>query len=125
MFGKGVYFADMSSKSANYCAATPTQSEALLMLSEVALGDVHELTKANNSLPKGLPKGKLSVKGVGSTAPDPSEFQHLPDGLLVPCGSPMTAFGSKGNLLYNEYIVYDVTQIISRFLLRVRFNWKS
>jgi hypothetical protein len=29
MFGKGVYFADMSSKSANYCFANPTSNEGV------------------------------------------------------------------------------------------------
>jgi len=38
MFGKGVYFADVPSKSANYCKATPENSEGLLLLCEVALG---------------------------------------------------------------------------------------
>lgn len=37
MFGKGIYFADMVSKSANYCHAT---GSGLLLLCEVALGDV-------------------------------------------------------------------------------------
>jgi hypothetical protein len=52
-FGKGVYFADMSSKSANYCFATKGKlSEGVMLLSEVALGDMHELLHANDKLPK-------------------------------------------------------------------------
>ena len=47
MFGKGVYFADMSSKSANYCFATKGNAEGVMLLSEVALGDMHELLHAN------------------------------------------------------------------------------
>lgn len=35
MFGKGVYFADSSSKSANYCFTDPTNNQGLLTLSEV------------------------------------------------------------------------------------------
>lgn len=35
MFGKGIYFADMSSKSANYCFASDQQRRALLVLCEV------------------------------------------------------------------------------------------
>ena len=35
-FGKGIYFADMSSKSANYCYATRTKNIGLLLLSEVS-----------------------------------------------------------------------------------------
>ena len=38
MFGKGCYFADMSSKSANYCWADRSNPKALLLLCEVSLG---------------------------------------------------------------------------------------
>lgn len=34
-FGKGIYFADMCSKSANYCFASKVKNEGLLVLSEV------------------------------------------------------------------------------------------
>lgn len=40
MFGKGIYFADMVSKSANYCATNPTHPRGMMLLCEVALGDV-------------------------------------------------------------------------------------
>ena len=38
-----VYFADMSSKSANYCFATRDNPTAVLLLCDVALGEPHEL----------------------------------------------------------------------------------
>ncbi|KAK9281901.1 hypothetical protein L1049_004808 [Liquidambar formosana] len=69
MFGKGVYFADMFSKSANYCYANSAATAGVLLLCEVALGDMAELLSANSSADK-LPQGKLSTKGVGATAPD-------------------------------------------------------
>jgi hypothetical protein len=40
MFGKGIYFADMVSKSANYCCPAPDNKTGLLLLCEVALGDM-------------------------------------------------------------------------------------
>ena len=36
-FGKGIYFADMCSKSANYCFASKLKNEGLLVLSEVSV----------------------------------------------------------------------------------------
>jgi poly [ADP-ribose] polymerase len=42
MFGKGVYFADIVSKSANYCNATKINPIACLLLCEVALGNTCE-----------------------------------------------------------------------------------
>lgn len=38
MFGKGVYFADMCSKSANYCFTNPENNTGILLLCDVALG---------------------------------------------------------------------------------------
>jgi Poly(ADP-ribose) polymerase catalytic domain. len=40
MFGKGIYFADMVSKSANYCCTSPDNSVGLMLLCEVALGNM-------------------------------------------------------------------------------------
>ena len=40
MFGKGVYFADMVSKSANYCCTTRSSNTDLLLLCDVALGNM-------------------------------------------------------------------------------------
>lgn len=40
MFGKGVYFADMVSKSANYCHTSQSDPVGLLLLGEVALGNM-------------------------------------------------------------------------------------
>lgn len=43
MFGKGIYFADMASKSANYCCTNAVDSTGIMLLCEVALGDVSYL----------------------------------------------------------------------------------
>lgn len=39
MFGKGIYFADMVSKSANYCRTSKSDPTGLMLLCEVALGN--------------------------------------------------------------------------------------
>ena len=46
MFGKGVYFADMVSKSANYCFPSKNTPDALLLLCDVALGDMYAIYAA-------------------------------------------------------------------------------
>lgn len=123
MFGKGVYFADMFSKSANYCCATKQTSAGVLLLCEVALGEVAELLTANYNADN-LPQGKLSTKGVGATAPDMSESEILEDGVVVPLGRPKQQLSSKaGSLLYNEYIAYNVDQIRMRYVVQVNFNF--
>ncbi|XVF80597.1 hypothetical protein PTKIN_Ptkin15bG0086500 [Pterospermum kingtungense] len=121
MFGKGVYFADMFSKSANYCYASSTFTTGVLLLCEVALGNMAELLQPKSDADK-LPDGKLSTKGVGATAPDPSEAQTLNDGVIVPLGKPKEQ-KREGALLYNEYIVYNVDQIKMRYLVQVNFKY--
>lgn len=122
MFGKGVYFADMFSKSANYCFASRDSSSGVLLLCEVALGEMAELLGANCNANL-LPEGKLSTKGVGRTAPDMSQAEIHEDGVVVPLGKPKEQDGSKACLLYNEYIVYNVEQIMMRYVLHVNFNY--
>ncbi|KAL6626219.1 hypothetical protein ACP70R_029945 [Stipagrostis hirtigluma subsp. patula] len=123
MFGKGVYFADMFSKSANYCNASEGSTSGVLLLCEVALGDMNELLNADYYA-NNLPKGKLSTKGVGQTAPDLAESKITEDGLVIPLGKPKQEPSKRGSLLYNEYIVYNVDQIRMRYVLHVSFNFK-
>uniref|UniRef100_A0A8C4HIZ1 Poly [ADP-ribose] polymerase n=1 Tax=Dicentrarchus labrax TaxID=13489 RepID=A0A8C4HIZ1_DICLA len=122
MFGKGVYFADMVSKSANYCHTSQSDPVGLLLLAEVALGNMHELKKASHITK--LPKGKHSVKGLGRTAPDPSASVTL-DGVQVPLGKGAHTNIDDTSLLYNEYIVYDVAQVNMKYLLKIKFNYQT
>uniref|UniRef100_A0A3Q3RWU3 Poly [ADP-ribose] polymerase n=1 Tax=Mastacembelus armatus TaxID=205130 RepID=A0A3Q3RWU3_9TELE len=125
-FGKGIYFADMSSKSANYCFANQNNRVGLLLLCEVALGDCNELLDADYEA-SNLPAGKHSTKGMGQTTPDPKNSVTL-DGVTVPMGPGVkTGLGkSTGySLLYNEFIVYNPAQARMRYLLRIQFNYSS
>ncbi|XP_023559896.1 poly [ADP-ribose] polymerase 2 isoform X2 [Octodon degus] len=124
MFGKGIYFADMSSKSANYCFASRIKNIGLLLLSEVALGQCNELLEAN---PKAevLLQGRHSTKGLGKMAPSPAHFVTL-NGSTVPLGpaSDTGILNPEGYTLnYNEYIVYNPNQVHMRYLLKVQFNF--
>ncbi|UYV80414.1 PARP1 [Cordylochernes scorpioides] len=101
MFGKGLYFADMVSKSANYCCTSPSNPYGLLMLCRVALGSMYEL-KAANYIEK-LPAAKHSTKGLGKTVPDPSMAITLESGVEVPLGTGIEADVGRSSLLYNEY----------------------
>lgn len=120
MFGKGIYFADMVSKSANYCGTSAGQQTGLMLLSEVALGDTHDLTRSHYVTQ--LPEGKHSVKGLGKTFPDPSMAHKRRDGVVVPLGTAMNK-GIQTDLLYNEYIVYDAAQVNVQYLLKMKFDY--
>ncbi len=71
MFGKGIYLADMSSKSANYCCSYNSGGTALLLLCEAELGDpMHELTGSSYTAGEDAKaKGMYSTWGMGQTGP--------------------------------------------------------
>lgn len=129
MFGKGVYFADMMSKSAGYCHPHLSGNVGVMLLCEVAAQPFYEKYDAEYDASENcLKAGKRATKGIGRTQPkrwkdagdalDHPELKgcHMPDG---PCGQD-DATGGKGYLQYNEYIVYNPAQIRLRYLLMVR-----
>ncbi|KAF9776433.1 hypothetical protein IL306_005387, partial [Fusarium sp. DS 682] len=71
MFGKGIYLADRSSKSAGYCCFGTTGGEALLLLCEAELGDpIQKLTQPSyNAGTDAKKKGMYSTWGQGRTGP--------------------------------------------------------
>jgi len=101
-----------------------------------------------------LPAGKHSTFGVGEKTPDSSNSVKLyekkqtkveffnksslfssfcnerDDGVEVPCGKLVYSGFKKGggagetDLMYNEYIVYDTSQIRMRYLMKLKFNFK-
>ncbi|ESQ51717.1 hypothetical protein EUTSA_v10016190mg [Eutrema salsugineum] len=111
MFGKGIYFADLVSKSAQYCYTCKENPVGLMLLSEVALGEVHELTKAKYM--DKPPRGKHSTKGLGKKVPQDSDFAKWRDDVTVPCGKPVSSKVKASELMYNEYIVYNTAQVTS------------
>uniref|UniRef100_A0A183BWX5 Poly [ADP-ribose] polymerase n=1 Tax=Globodera pallida TaxID=36090 RepID=A0A183BWX5_GLOPA len=99
MFGKGIYFADMVTKSANYCYVM--NGQGLLLLCEVALGDIQE--EKNGREIKKPKRGKNSVKGIGGTVPNSDEFENL-NGATIP------------------FVVYDEAQIRLKYLVSVKIG---
>lgn len=56
---------------ANYCFTKREAPEGLMLLCEVALGQMCECVHATTYSTDTLPTGTQSVKGRGQTAPDP------------------------------------------------------
>ena len=111
------YFADMVSKSAQYCFTNRQEPTACMLLCEVALGAMNELLHAKYDA-NVLPQGTQSTKGVGRMAPDPAQWQTLPDGCTVPCGAPIQpATKEQGSLLYNGQRTQPPSRALPRALL--------
>lgn len=129
MFGKGVYLADMSSKSAGYCSSYSTNGTGLLLLCEAELGTPPlKLTDSDyNAGKRANDEGCISTWGVGQTAPlawkDAGAIHESLKGVRMPDvakKAPGSTCEKNAYLLYNEYIVYDISQIKLRYLLRVK-----
>lgn len=121
MFNKGLYFADSVSKSANYCFTNRQNNIGILLLCEVALGEQLEKYYADCNVT--LPPNKHSVWGKGGTSPDYNQAKKDKKGILIPC-APLVPTNTRGALLYNEFIVYNVNQQLIKYLLVVKFNYK-
>jgi len=126
MFGKGIYFADMVSKSANYCFANPQRPEGLALLCQVALGNPCEFKQAQNHLTT-APSGFDCTKGVGRSFPDPKKEVPLPldAKCKIPLGPSVDGNANDLSLLYNEFIVYKTSQVKMRYLIHFDFDFRK
>lgn len=127
MFGKGVYLADISTKSANYCAAYSSNNIGLLLLCEAELGKPPlELLDADyNAGTRASEMGSISTLGQGVIVPadwkDAACVHESLKGVSMPdMTNPPVNGGMGTHLQYNEYIVYDIAQIRLRYLFRVQ-----
>eukprot|EP00727_Mastigamoeba_balamuthi_P003129 m51a1_g12813 putative b chain crystal structure of parp catalytic domain in complex with novel inhibitors (486) ;mRNA; r:578-2360 len=124
--GKGVYLADMSSKSAEYCHATSENPTGLLLLCEAALGRWFQLAHGKHIRKQDLDEaGFHSTKGCGMTAPDPTFDLVATEGFIVPLGREAEAGVLFSELDHNEYIVYDEAQVMLRYLIKANFVFNN
>lgn len=139
MFGEGIYFADMFSKSIQYSyqsrslysnfagtrnrynSSRQRDAFSLALLCEVALGKECVMTDcyAGN-----FDKDEhMSIKGVGQNSPDPINAVYDERGVLIPMG-PLEYLEQYNDryifLNHNEYIVQSEAQVRTRYLVLVR-----
>jgi Poly(ADP-ribose) polymerase catalytic domain len=121
LFGKGVYFADMAGKSANYCCSHLSGNVGLFLLCEVALGNTRNLYDTDCDADN-LPKGFHSTYGVGTSIPNPTHSKKLEKDIEVPSGKQTINSDKKAHRGYNEFIVYNTNQIRMKYLVKCKFN---
>ena len=127
MFGKGIYLANMSTKSANYWASYSSGGTGLLLLCEAELGKPSlKLTDPDyDAEERATENGCISTWGVGMTAPqgwkDAGVIHESLKGVTMPdVSTPPGASDEPGVCLqYDEYIVYTAEQVRLRYLFRV------
>ncbi len=57
------------------------------------------------------------------SVPDPKNSYFTKEGVEIPLGKEVRTT-TRSSLLYNEYIVYDVSQVNLKYLLKVKFDYK-
>lgn len=121
MFGKGIYFADVVTKSANYCATSRTNNTGLMLLCQVALGKMQKLKIANHNI-NNIPNAEWqSTGGVGINCP--MDWRSI-DGVTAPFGNIQRYINGISSLIYNEYVVYDPQQVQIKYLFKMKFNYR-
>ncbi|KAI4287708.1 MAG: hypothetical protein L6R35_003033 [Caloplaca aegaea] len=130
-FGKGVYLADISSKSAQYCQPGMSGNTGLLLLIEAELGrPMYEIPTGDYNAEEQAKKHNcISTLGVGRTAPqawmDAEGIHESLAGVTFPDVSKgigdNKAKNANGYLMHNEYICYNVAQMKLKYLFRVGF----
>ncbi|RNF04334.1 putative poly(ADP-ribose) polymerase [Trypanosoma rangeli] len=116
MFGKGIYLADVCTKSASYCYPAEDTNIGLILLCEAALGKQSKLTAAAY-MEKPM-RGTNATKGVGTFFPDPDGAEVV-DGVLWPKGR-LKEERTSSSLIYPEHIIYDVEQCKISYLVQVK-----
>ncbi|CAG7820200.1 unnamed protein product [Allacma fusca] len=124
LFGKGIYFADMFTKSSHYTGEGQRQ---YLLLCEVALGNIHSVNTHNmNEKMAKLPQGFHSLKTADSRYEPNTGATILWQNRFVPLGERTDQILEKNRyhaLDYNEYIVFNSQQVSIKYL--VEFTTKS
>jgi poly [ADP-ribose] polymerase len=145
ILGRGIYFADVISKSFNYCNARDTNDIGFVLLCEVALGnkcDKHETVVPYNKVE--LPKGYTYRMGMGQTdVTNMIEYEYKSDVVdkyldnLLGSSTPTTCVKQKVNIpqgglkdrkglsssasfLYNEYVIFNERQYRFRYLVKIK-----
>ncbi|KAI1327755.1 PARP-domain-containing protein [Xylariaceae sp. FL0255] len=125
-FGKGVYLADLSSKSANYCVTSRSGGVGLLLLVEAELSNpMYEISSGDCGAAEEAKKHNcIATKGIGRVGPkkwkDAACVHENLKGVMMPDGKPVDSTdGNSGYLMFNEYISYNVEHLKIRYLLKV------
>jgi poly [ADP-ribose] polymerase 1 len=122
---RGIFFADMISKSIAYCRVMPPQN-ALLTLSEVALGDMNEgmsmVGGYGGNRTKAAKTTYHSTKMSGKPQPDMKKAHIRSDGVIIPLGRPVNANMNQPSMhMESEFIIQNEAQVHMQYLVNVKF----
>ncbi len=117
VFGKGIYHTDCFSKAVINCFFHLSNGVCYVLVNEVALGEVNR-TLQNDYAATGVKEGTNSTLGAGRLAPAPATAVKSASGANVPLGPVKETTDKTSMLQFDEYVVYDPTQVRMRYLLK-------
>lgn len=121
VFGKGIYFTDVFSKAVLQCQFHLSNGVCYVVVSEVALGASNEMFSPDSGA-SSLPFGTKSTKGCGRIAPEGEGKLVSIDGstkkVKVPEGKLVETEHRTSLLQFNEFVVYDNSQVRMRYLIK-------
>ena len=96
----------------------------LMMLCEVALGDIEERNRGDYNLPYTMKNEKNSIKVIGINVPYEGDNIIFDSDIILPLGDPVKLDNKekKTFFAYNEYVVYDVNQIKMKYLVMFKLD---
>jgi poly [ADP-ribose] polymerase 2/3/4 len=126
ILGPGIYFADVSSKSLNYCQTSDTNGIGFLLLCEVALGEDQEecetvvdsdnqKLKAEYTSRWGVGKSTLSGYPTYNTSDDHLKNVKIPKGPI----KARQGLSHNSSFLYNEYVIFNPDQYRMKYLVKI------
>ncbi|POO01272.1 Poly [ADP-ribose] polymerase [Trema orientale] len=124
-FGRAIVCSDAAAEAATYGFTAVDRPEGFLVLAVASLGN--EITELKNPPEdtKPLEDKKVGVKGLGRKKTDESEHLNWEGDIKVPCGHLVPSEHKDSPLEYNEYAVYDPSQVSIRFLVAIKFEEKD
>ena len=88
-----------------------------MFLCEVALGNMYELKQSQSVA---LPSGKHSVKGLGRYTPLTDTYYNIHNDVTVPLGKIQENKDDQLHLQYDEFVIYDQSQVKLKYLVLVK-----
>eukprot|EP01015_Nassula_variabilis_P031593 TRINITY_DN716_c0_g1_i4.p1 TRINITY_DN716_c0_g1~~TRINITY_DN716_c0_g1_i4.p1 ORF type:complete len:225 (-),score=40.93 TRINITY_DN716_c0_g1_i4:127-801(-) len=127
--GRGIYLSDVFYMSLGYGSDyTYKQYDEIageshykfMLCCEVALGDMLELVQPKYITSLNAPY--KSVKACGRNGPNPQQSIYLPNGTGVPVGKVdmIRYHGHVPDANFNEYLVFDQSQVRIRYLVQLK-----
>ena len=123
----GICFYDLANAAAQICGPAPGQT-AILVLAEVALGDVEQKRVLIDDTVEAPAKFYHSLQSIGAIVPDAEKSMDV-GGVkwhLGPLADEHTKLDDPGSLggqqPYNMFVVHDESQFCMRYIVTVEFS---